>query len=74
MAKSKMNRGGAGSERLLNLPLNTGRAIVETGAVIACPLLGTDQFVRFCLARGLKLNRERLLRLERLGLFPQFFE
>lgn len=61
------------NEKLLTIPDNAGRAIVESGAVLACRLLGTDAFVRFCSKRGLKVNRERLIRLERLGLFAPVF-
>ena len=58
---------------LLTIPDKAGRAIVESGAMFACPLLGTDRFVRFCRDRGLDLDRERLIRLERLGLFAPVF-
>ena len=61
------------NEKLLTIPDNAGRAIVESGAVLACRLLGTDAFVRFCSKRGLKINRERLIRLERLRLFAPVF-
>ena len=61
------------NEKLLTIPDNAGRAIVESGSVLACRLLGTDAFVRFCSKRGLKVNRERLIRLERLGLFAPVF-
>src|SRR5574338_1155865 len=60
-------------DSLLTLPANAGRAIVETAAVIACPLLGTDRFVGFCRDRGLSVDQERLLRLERLGVFAPIF-
>jgi len=60
-------------DNLLTIPANAGRAIVQTGAVIACPLLGTDRFVTYCRDRGLSIDRERLLRLERLGLFAPLF-
>ena len=58
---------------LLTIPDKAGRAIVETAAMRACPLLGTDRFVRFCSDRGLAIDRERLIRLERLGLFAPVF-
>lgn len=61
------------SSNLLTLPPKAGRAIVEAGAVIACPLLGTQNFVRFCTERGLRIDRERLIRLERLGFFAPVF-
>ena len=60
-------------ENLLTIPDKAGRAIVESGAVLACRLLGTDAFVRFCSKRGLKIKRDRLIRLERLGLFAPVF-
>ena len=61
------------TESHLTVPPGAGRQIVETGSLLACPLLGTNQFIKFCLARGLKINRERLIRLERLGLFAPVF-
>lgn len=60
-------------EDLLSIPKNAGRAIVNEGAAIACPLLGTDKFVNFCKARGLAIDRQRLLRLERLEFFAPVF-
>lgn len=61
------------AENLLSIPKNAGRAIVNEGAAVACPLLGTDRFVKFCMARGVNIDRSRLLRLERLGLFAPVF-
>ena len=58
---------------LLTVPDKAGRAIVESGAMLACPLLGTQRFLSFCSDRGLALDRERLIRLERLGLFAPVF-
>jgi len=46
---------------LLTLPINAGQAIVQAGADIAFPLLGTNQFVKFCGQRGLSVNRECLI-------------
>ncbi len=60
-------------ENLLSIPPQAGRVIVETGSVIACVLLGTDRFVNFCRERGLSVDRDRLLRVERLGLFAPIF-
>ena len=68
-----MKEKAAVNENLLALPAGAGRAIVETGAVIACPLLGTDRFVTYCRDRGTSIDRERLIRLERLGLFSPVF-
>lgn len=59
--------------KLLSLPANAGRVIVKHEAVIACPLLGTDRFVTFCRERGLSIDRGRLIRLERLGVFAPVF-
>ena len=73
MTKSRAKKEDAVDDKLLTLPVNAGRAIVEAGAVIACPLLGTDRFIKFCRERGLSIDRERLLRLERLGLFAPVF-
>ncbi len=41
--------------------------------MIACPLLCTDQFVAYCRKRGLRVTRERLVRLERLRVFAPVF-
>ena len=58
---------------LLTIPRKVGEAIIKAGALITCPLLGTDKFVKFCSERAIPINRERLLRLERLGLFRPIF-
>lgn len=58
---------------LLGLPAGIGRSLVEASAVISCPLLGTDKFLKFCRERGVALDRRRLLRLERLGAFAPVF-
>jgi len=63
----------AAQDSLLTIPRNAGRRIVEAGAAIARPLLGTDRFVKFCKERGLPIDRDRLLRLERLGVFGPVF-
>ena len=73
MPKTQADSKKTFNEKLLVIPDEVGRAIVESGAVLACRLLGTDAFVRFCSKRGLKINRERLIRLERLGLFAPVF-
>ena len=73
MAKASAKNKKTDSEKLLTIPARAGRAIVESGAVLACPLLGTDGFVKFCSDRGLRIDRERLIRLERLGLFSPVF-
>lgn len=73
MAKSQPKKKEADVDNLLTLPDRAGRSIVQAGAVIACPLVGTDRFVRFCRERELNLDRERLIRLERMGLFAPVF-
>lgn len=73
MAKAKEKKQVASDENLVTLPDNAGCAIVQAGAVIACELLGTDSFVKFCVERGLSIDRVRLIRLERLGLFAPVF-
>ena len=60
-------------QNTLTLPPNIGRTIVKEGALITCPLLATEKFIKFCKDRGLLLNRERLIRLERLGLFAPVY-
>lgn len=57
----------------LSIPENIGREIVESAALFSCPLLRTDKFVAFCRARELRVDKSRLLRLERLGLFAPLF-
>ena len=71
--KSKKSQKGASNDTQLAFPLNAGRAIVEANAVMACPVLGTKKFVKFCQKCGLSIKCERLLRLERLGLFAPIF-
>ena len=73
MSKPQVDTKQMSDEKLLTIPDNAGRAIVENGAVLACRLLGTDNFVRFCSERGLNINQQRLIRLERLGLFAPVF-
>ena len=63
----------AASHDILALPTNIGRTIVKKGALFACPLLGMDKFIKFCKARGILVDRERLLRLERLGFFAPVY-
>jgi hypothetical protein len=65
--------GAATGSEILALPAGIGRRIIEAGAVIARPLLGTDNFVKFCRERGVSVDRERLLRLEKLGAFAPVF-
>lgn len=73
MTKLQAKKNVADSNSLLTIPANAGRAIIQAGSVIACPLLGSDQFVAYCRERGLSIDRDRLLRLERLGLFAPVF-
>ena len=58
---------------LLTIPDNIGRLIVEDGAMLYCLPLGTDSFMQFCHKRGISIDRSRLIRLERLGLFAPVF-
>lgn len=65
---------------LLTVPHNIGRIIVEDGATLCCQMLGTDRFVQFCRERGMTapnqgitIDPQRLIRLERLGLFAPVF-
>ncbi len=61
------------SHNLLSVPKNAAEKILKTGGVIACPLLSTNKFIKFGKDRGLSINRERLFRLELLGLFKPIF-
>jgi hypothetical protein len=65
--------GQTDQSHLLTLPANIGRLIVETGSVFARPLLAANSFVSFCKARNLDIDRERLFRFERLGIFAPLF-
>ena len=58
---------------MLTLPLNIGRITLREGGVRVCPPLKTSDFLRFCKARDIILDKERLVRLERLGLFRPVF-
>jgi len=73
MSKRVSNKKKNVNEKLLTLPDYIGQEIVYSGAVIACPLLGTDRFIKFCSERDLSVNRERLIRLEKMGLFSPIF-
>lgn len=73
MTRRHRRRGTTPNPDLLELPRAAGRAIVESGSIIACPVLGTGRFVDYCKARGLNVNAERLLRFERLGFFRPIF-
>lgn len=61
------------NDNLLTLPHQSGKQIVIDGALLVCPLLGTDSFVKFCNERALTINRKRLIRFERMGLFSPVF-
>lgn len=64
---------GGSAPPLISIPPNIGREIVESAAFMVCPLLSTDKFVAFCKGRGISIDKARLLRLERLGLFAPVF-
>lgn len=59
----------AGNERLITLPQGAGKILLERGGIRLCHLLKTSNFVKFCEDRGLRVNADRLLTFERLGLF-----
>ncbi|GJL67673.1 MAG: hypothetical protein NPIRA06_03080 [Nitrospirales bacterium] len=61
------------SENLLTIPKDAAQKIIASSAIIACPILGTNNFIKFCRDRDLNINRERLFRLERLELFSPIF-
>ena len=58
MTTYKKNGESASNGKLLSLPPNAGREIVEASAVIARPLMGTDKFIQFCRECSLAVNRE----------------
>ncbi len=57
----------------LRLPNQIGRLIVESAALISCKPLSTQSFIQYCSDRNLKIDVNRLQRLERLGLFAPMF-
>ena len=57
----------------LTIPSNIGQTIVKESALMSCPLLATDSFIKFCKDRGLLLDRERLIKFEQLGLFAPVY-
>lgn len=63
----------ADNSKALGIPSNAGRAIVDSAAMLVCPLLKTVDFAKFCQARSLDVDSARLLLLERLGLFAPVF-
>lgn len=61
------------AEELLTIPEKAGELILSEGGVVARPLLSTDKFIKFCNERDLKIDRNRLYRLERLKMFAPIF-
>src|SRR6218665_465132 len=57
----------------LSIPKNIVTHILMGNGIIACPLLSRQKFIDFCRNREVILNAERLIRLERLGLFSPIF-
>jgi hypothetical protein len=53
----------------MRLPENIADLLIERQAYRVCRLLSADEFTRFCTDRGLRVDRKRLKKLERLGLF-----
>src|SRR6266571_706908 len=56
----------------MKLPENIAGLLIEREAYRICSLLSSSDFVRFCSDRGMYVSEERLLKLERLGLFRPF--
>lgn len=46
---------------------------MESGALFSRPLLGTNTFISYCKDRNVPIDRTRLLRFERLGIFGPIF-
>ena len=55
------------------IPDGAGKTILENGAVLARGLLRTNGFLQYCERRGLRISRERLVRLEKLRMFAPVF-
>lgn len=60
---------GAREDLLIAMPAEAGKILLKRGGIHLCALLKTDSFVKFSTERGLQVSGERLLTLERLGLF-----
>ncbi len=52
MTRRHRRRGTTPNPDLLQLPRAAAGAIVESGSIIACPVLGIGRFVDYCKARG----------------------
>lgn len=60
---------GTRQDRLIAMPPGAGKILLERGGIHHNALLKTDNFAKFSTERGLRINAERLLTLERMGLF-----
>jgi hypothetical protein len=60
---------GVSEDRLIAMPAGAGKILLERGGIHLCALLKADNFSKFSTERGLRVSAERLLTLERLGLF-----
>ncbi|MFA4994120.1 MAG: hypothetical protein WC521_02320 [Bdellovibrionales bacterium] len=58
---------------LLTIPPHAAENILKGNGIVVCPLLKTDEFVKFCKERNVTINKERLWRLEHLRLFFPIF-
>jgi hypothetical protein len=64
---------GTQSGHLLKIPRGIGAEIVRAGALIARPLLRTDEFIKLCSDCGLSISRDRLYNFEKLRIFEPVF-
>lgn len=60
---------GAREDLLIAMPAEAGKILLKRGGIHLCALLKADYFAKFSTERGLRVSAERLLTLERLGLF-----
>ena len=58
---------------LIGVPKDAARLLLKDGGVFLCRLLSTKKFVDFCKKRDVSVSAQRLLNLEKLGLFRPIF-
>lgn len=63
----------AEKNNLLTIPKNIAVNILKGNGIVTCPLLSMDKFISYCKERELPINKERVLRFEKLGIFSPIF-
>lgn len=73
MTALRQPRRRSGQSDLLRIPVDAGRLLLQSGGLVLCHYLKTEKFAQFCRDRGIAISADRLLTLERLGLFSPVF-